>query len=68
MKYKSTKFIISMYGISILGLAAFTGNFSGDLGLAVSGIVFAYCGGNTLVTRAALASGKDPNAKDIPNA
>ena len=55
---KHTKFIVSMSGMTILAVAAFTGAFDGELGFSISGIVAAYCGANTLISRAALGNGK----------
>ena len=57
----STKFIICMVGVLGLLATAFFGKFTGELGLYVGGICGAYVGGNTLITRSALANGKDPN-------
>jgi hypothetical protein len=57
-KLTSTKFIGAMVGVLGLIAAAFRGKFTGELGLYVSGIYIAYAGGNTLITRKALAAGK----------
>lgn len=56
----STKFILSLMGVVGLLAAAFTGKFTGDLGLYVAGIIGAYVAGNTVITKSALASGKAP--------
>ena len=55
---KHTKLIACMVGVIVLGVAAFAGKFTGDLGLSVSGMVIAYITGNAAITRAALSSGK----------
>lgn len=58
---KNTKFITALVlGVGLI-VAAFFGKFSGDLGLAVSGIAVAYITGRTLTDRAALANGKESN-------
>jgi hypothetical protein len=59
---KSTKFIACMFGALALVVAAFAGKFTGELGLAVSGMVCSYIGGNSYITGKALANGKDTPA------
>lgn len=58
---KSTKFVLSAIGVVGLLIAALASKFTGELGLAVSAITTAYVTGNAVITRAALANGKDPN-------
>jgi hypothetical protein len=59
---KSTKFIACIFGTTALIAAAFAGHFSGELGLAVSGMVCSYIGGNSYITGKALANGKETPA------
>ena len=55
---KSTKFILCMIGTVGLLTTAFAGKFTGDLGMWTATIIGSYVGGNTLITRAAIANGK----------
>lgn len=55
---KNTKFIACILGVVALFIPVLLGKFTTEYGLAVSGIVLGYFGGNTLITRAAIHSGK----------
>jgi hypothetical protein len=54
----STKFVLSLVGITGLMLSALLGKFTGELGLYVTGIIGAYVTGNTMITKASLSNGK----------
>lgn len=56
-KLLSTKFLATVTGVVGLIGAALLGQFTGELGLSVSGIVGAYITGNTLITRSAISNG-----------
>lgn len=58
-RVRQTKFIAAMTGLLGLLVTAFTGKFTGELGLYISGIVATYVTGDTLITRAAIQSGKE---------
>ena len=55
---KHTKLLACVLGVLCLTIAAFAGKFTGELGLAVSGMVCAFIGGNSFITGKALSNGK----------
>ena len=55
---KHTKLAACILGVVVLFLAAMADKFTGELGLAVSGMVCAFIGGNSFITGKALSNGK----------